>query len=117
MTLKTIQPDFAAGVAPPASSQRLAIPESVLQFVREHAIGQYLEKAMEITREVFIGAGLAVSMKRDEYGDNYVDLHAIVSDDPVTEAEKYSACVERWCALIPPHVGSKIQLSTSWAQR
>jgi hypothetical protein len=118
MPLKTIQDMVTSGVAPPASSRALEIPESVLQFAREQGIAEYIHKAQEIVRATFVSADrVTVSMKRDEYGDSYVDINAVVSDDPALEAEKYSACVERWSSLIPAHVGGHIQLSTSWAKR
>jgi hypothetical protein len=118
MPLRTIQADVTA-IAPLSSSrQGFEIPENVRQFVRAQALGEYVDKAIEVARAVFIGTDhIVVSMKRDEYGDDYVDINAVVSDDPALEAEKYSACAERWSSLIPAHAGGKIQLSTSWAKR
>jgi hypothetical protein len=96
--------------------EALELPDNVLRFGLEHHILEYLERAMKAAREVFAGAHrLTASLQRDEYGDPYVAVDVAVPDDPEAEAEHYSACAERWAALIPPEVGAKIQLTTSWA--
>jgi hypothetical protein len=92
------------------------LPDDVLEFSREQGIVEYVERAMQAAREVFAGADrVTASLKSDEYGEPYVDIDVVVGDDPEAEAEKYSACVEKWATLIPPQAGGKIQLSTAWA--
>jgi hypothetical protein len=92
------------------------LPQEVLDFAIDQNIVEYVKQAVQATREVFADADrVTVTLKQDEYGDRYVDINAVVRDEPEAEAEKYSACVERWATLIPPGVGGKVQLSTSWA--
>ncbi len=92
------------------------ISESAVRFSSEQGILVYVELAIKTTREIFTDAEkIATCLKRDEYGEQYVEINAVVYDNPDCEAEKYSACVEKWSSLIPPQVGNKIQLSTSWA--
>jgi hypothetical protein len=94
----------------------IEVPDDVLDFALEEGIVEYLERAVKATREVFADADrITASLKEDEYGERYVDVNAAVRDGPETEAEKYSACVEKWATLMPPHAGGKIHLSTSWA--
>src|SRR5262249_61136937 len=94
------------------------LPDDVREFSRAHGILEYVEKALQAAREVFSHANrVGVSLKEDEYGETYVDIHAVVPEDVEAEVANYSACVERWVSFFPPHVGSIIQLSTSWAGR
>jgi hypothetical protein len=91
------------------------LPDDVVSFCLDQDLVGYVEAAVRTVRAVFAGADpVTVSLKRDEYGDSYVDVHAVVPDNPEAEAEKYSACVEKWAAFIPPHFGGKIHLSTSF---
>jgi len=93
------------------------LPESVLEFSRNQGIVEYVERAIKLAREVFADAELiSVSLKKDpEFGYAYVDIHAVVHDDPESEAERYSACAVKWASLMPADVAGKIHLSTSWA--
>ncbi len=78
----------------------------------------YVEKAVRTAREVFAGQDrVTVSIKRDEYGDAYVDINARVDEGPEAEAELYSRCVEEWASFIPPQVAGAIQLSNSWDRK
>lgn len=60
---------------------------------------------------------MTISLKQDEYCDPYVDINAIVDEAPESEAELYSRCVEEWASFLPPHVGGRLQLSTSWNRK
>lgn len=94
-----------------------ALSEDVLKFAQDNCIVEYVEKAIQAARDVFADAErISVSLKRDpEFGSHYVDISAMVHDDPESEAEKYSTCMGKWVVFMPPSVGEKIQLSTSWA--
>ena len=98
-----------------------ALSGDVLKFAEQHGIVDQVEKAMKAAREVFTAAPrVTAGLKRDpEYGNVYVDVHVVLQADeePETEAEKYSECVGKWVAFLPPTVGEEIQLSTSWAPR
>jgi hypothetical protein len=97
------RPDFAADVR---------------QFSMDRGILPYVEKAVRTAREVFAGQErVTVSIKRDEYGEAYVDIHVLVDEGAEAEAELYSRCVEEWASFIPPQVAGAIQLSTSWARK
>jgi hypothetical protein len=96
--------------------EKVGVPEVVLKFSRANGIETFVEKAIQTTREMFADADqISVGMKEDEYGESYVSINAAIRDNPESEAEKYSACVQKWSSFLPAAVGSKIQLSTSWA--
>jgi hypothetical protein len=97
--------------------KQLELPDNVVQFARQHGIVEYVEEAMKAVKDVFANADrIIASLKQDEYGDSYIDINAVVQDDPEAEAQKYSACVERWAMFIPPDAGDMIHFSTSWAR-
>ena len=95
-----------------------ALPEDVQKFAGDNGLLPYLPQAIETTRQASPDAqDITATLKRDEYGDRYVDIHALVHDDPETEAQKYSDCMERWASFIPPSAAERIQLSTSLVGR
>ena len=101
---------------PMTGQQPLPVAEDLASFCQKEGITAYLQRAIEATREMFPNAeAVTTSLRRDEYGVTFVAIDARIADDPGTEAEKYSRCMERWASLIPPQHAGKIQLSTSWA--
>jgi len=105
-----------ARTAPVGGNQQVKLPDDVLKFSLDQGIAEYVERAINAAKEIFAGADrVTASLKRDEYGEPYVDVDAVIHDSPEAEAEKYSACAEKWASLMPPHAGGKIHLSTSWA--
>jgi hypothetical protein len=98
--------------------ERARLTPHVREFSIERRILIYVEKALQTAQEIFGGADcVTVSVKRDEYGDSYVDINAVVDEDPEAEAQLYSRCVEEWASFITPDIGSAIQLSTSWKRK
>ncbi len=98
--------------------ERLDFSVEVRQFSMDRGILPYVERAVWTAREVFAGQDrVTVSIKRDEYGEAYVDINVLVDAGPEDEAELYSRCVEEWAGFIPPHAAGAIQLSTSWDRK
>jgi hypothetical protein len=98
--------------------ERPDISIDVRQFATDRGMLPYVEKTVRTAREVFAGQDrVTVSIKRDEYGDPYVDINVLVDEGAESEAELYSRCALEWASFIPPQVAGAIQLSTSWAQK
>ena len=100
------------------AEERVELAEEVRDFSAAAEILPFVEKAIQAARAVFAGADrVTASLKRDEYGETFVDVDVVVRDDPDAEAEKYSACVEKWASFMPPDAAGQIHLSTSWAEK
>lgn len=100
------------------AEEQVALPEEVRTFSAAEGLLPFVKKAIQAARAEFGGADpVTISLKQDEYGESFVDINVIVRDTPEAEAEKFSACAERWATLMPPHAAGKIHLTTSWGEK
>jgi hypothetical protein len=100
------------------AEKQVDLPKDVRTFAQAEGILPFVERAAQAVQEVFTGAErMIASLKQDEYGDPFVAIEVFLDDPPEVEAEKYSACVERWANLLSPAAAGKIHLSTSWAEK
>ncbi len=90
----------------------LAVPDAVLAYSQDQAIGDDLERALEIVRDTFPDlVQVEIGLETHEVLARVIRIDGRVPGSPAAVAQRVWDCVGRWAAILPPGALMYLHLS------